>query len=123
MGEAAGGMSMEGHGDPARTAEGVGRKLVFEPPSCVERELTKTDRNGKIIGVAAPAVNWALSTGNSVSRPLMEAIVGIDKEADLPKFVSSSKTFGDISAGKKGGGGTIKPSGKKVVCYSTCIVN
>ena len=56
-----------------------------------QRELVKTDRNGRIAAVVAPLANWALDTKNTLTRPLMEAIAGIDRQAALPKF--HGKTF------------------------------
>src|SRR4249920_3238752 len=36
-----------------------------------ERELSKTDRNGRLAGAVAPLANWASDTGNTLTRPLM----------------------------------------------------
>src|SRR3954452_10465566 len=36
------------------------------------RQLTETDRNGKLAGLVAPLANWASSTGNALTRPVME---------------------------------------------------
>ena len=46
-----------------------------------ERELTKTDRNGRLAGMVAPLANWATETGNKLTRPAMEALTGIDRNA------------------------------------------
>src|SRR3954447_5942295 len=43
--------------------------------SLATRELTKTDRNGKLGAVAAPLANWATARGNHVTRPVMEKLV------------------------------------------------
>src|SRR5262249_34532421 len=51
-----------------------------------ERELTKTDRNGKIGSAVAPLANWASSTNNKLTRSLLEKTAGVATEAFLPKF-------------------------------------
>src|SRR5882724_629594 len=54
--------------------------------SVIAKQLVKTDRNGKIGGAVAPLANWAVDTKNTLTRPLMETVAGIDREAALPKF-------------------------------------
>src|SRR5471030_2722530 len=49
-------------------------------------ELVKTDRNGKLGGAVAPLANWATATTNTLTRPVLEAVAGIDRRAALPKF-------------------------------------
>src|SRR5262249_14309546 len=49
-----------------------------------ERELTKTDRNGKIGSSVAPLANWASSTGNKPVRGMLEKVAAVDAEARLP---------------------------------------
>src|SRR5579864_2063207 len=55
------------------------------------RQLTETDRNGKLAGVAPALANWATRTGNRVTRPALEKIADVHREAALPKF--HGKTF------------------------------
>src|SRR5690349_20185423 len=52
--------------------------------SKIDQQLTETDRNGKMAAVAAPVVNWA--NNNGVVRAGMQATLGVDAEAKLPKF-------------------------------------
>jgi glycerol-3-phosphate dehydrogenase subunit C len=88
----------------------------------IRDELGKTDRNGKLAAVASPVVNWAGSEKNGFTRPLMEKIAGIDRNAHLPKF--HSKTFmlrarqsaPEINREAPG-------FGRKAVLYATCFVN
>src|SRR3546814_13343855 len=49
-------------------------------------QLTKTDRNGKLARVAPGLVNWAGDTENKLTRPLMERVAGVHREAELPQF-------------------------------------
>src|SRR5438876_1529655 len=47
----------------------------------IEQELVKTDRNGRIGSAVAPLANWASDTGNALTRPLLEKVAGIDRQA------------------------------------------
>ena len=51
-----------------------------------QRQLVETDRNGTLAGKVAPLANWASKTGNALTRPAMEKLLGIDRRAALPKF-------------------------------------
>jgi Fe-S oxidoreductase len=85
-------------------------------------ELTKTDRNGKLAALAAPVANWASDTGNTLTRPVLEAVAGVHRDAHLPKF--HGKTFA-LRAESDG----LTPNreapafGRKAVLYATCFVN
>ena len=56
-----------------------------------ERALGKTDRNGRLLGAIAPLANWAARRGNGLTRPLMQAVAGIHRDAALPRF--HARTF------------------------------
>ena len=87
-----------------------------------ERELTKTDRNGKLAGAVAPLANWATDTGNKMTRPILEGVAGVDREAKLPKF--HGKTFALRARQlppKLNAAGPAK--GRKAALYATCFVN
>jgi glycerol-3-phosphate dehydrogenase subunit C len=85
-------------------------------------ELVKTDRNGKLGGALAPLANWATDTRNTLTRPAMEAVAGIDRRAALPKFHGRSFTMRarqsapDVNREAPG-------FGRKAVLYATCFVN
>src|SRR5881398_271993 len=51
-----------------------------------DAQLIATDRNGKMASYAPGLVNWASARGNALTRPAMEAVAGIDTNAELPKF-------------------------------------
>jgi glycerol-3-phosphate dehydrogenase subunit C len=86
-----------------------------------ERQLTKTDRNGRLAGAMAPLVNWAGKCGNSLIRPLMEAGLGVHKDAVLPEF--TRETFVK-RAGKPLELDSKAPGfGRKAVIYATCFGN
>ena len=86
------------------------------------RELTKTDRNGRLGGMVAPLANWASDTGNAVTRPIMEKVAGVHREASLPKFHGRSFTARaktDMPEVNR----AAPAFGRKAVLYATCFVN
>ena len=88
----------------------------------LQRELTETDRNGKLAGLAAPIANWAGDTDNEVTRPLLEKIAGVDRAAALPKF--HGKTFVLRAMEDRPEVNREAPAfGRKVVLYATCFAN
>ena len=86
------------------------------------RQLTETDRNGKLAGMVAPLANWASATGNALTRPAMETLVDIHREAALPKF--HGKTFALRAKRETPEVDRTAPAfGRKAVLYATCFVN
>jgi glycerol-3-phosphate dehydrogenase subunit C len=88
----------------------------------MERELVRTDRNGRLAGAVAPLANWASDTRNGLTRPVMERVAGIDRAAALPKFYS--RTF--VMRAKREApeiDRTAPAFGRKAVLYATCFVN
>ena len=84
--------------------------------SFTNRQITETDRNGKLAAPVSKSVNWGLKRKNWLTRPLMEKVVNIDKDASLPEF--NNKTFVEKTAVP-----TTDNIGRKVVLYATCFVN
>ena len=87
--------------------------------SSITRQLTETDRNGKIGSMFAPFVNICTSRGNKVFRFIIEKITGIHRNSEIPKY--SSKPLmkrGTPVPNLKG-----PATNRKVVIYSTCFVN
>ena len=88
----------------------------------VQRELAKTDRNGKLAGLVAPLANWASDTANQLTRPAMERLGGIHREAALPKF--HGRTFALRAKQSRLEPDPKAPAhGRKAVLYATCFVN
>jgi glycerol-3-phosphate dehydrogenase subunit C len=86
------------------------------------RQLVETDRNGTLAGKVAPLANWATKRGNALTRPAMEKIAGVARDADLPKFhgrtfVMRAKNDGVVANDQAPG------FGRKAVLYATCFVN
>lgn len=87
-----------------------------------QRQLTETDRNGRLASLAAPVANWATARGNGLTRPLLDRAAGIHVDAELPKF--AGRTF---TARARKDGVTVNRAapafGRKAVLYATCFVN
>lgn len=85
-------------------------------------QLTKTDRNGKMAGFAPGLCNWASDRKNGLSRPILESVAGVHRDAALPKY--HGKTF--VLRAMEGAP-EINPEapahGRKAVLYATCFVN
>lgn len=87
--------------------------------STVEKQLVKTDRNGKMGCSTHGLSNWATKRGNALTRPLMEATLGIHRDAALPKF--NDKPLTEITAPAINQ--AAPASGRKAVIYATCFSN
>jgi len=88
----------------------------------VQKQVSETDRNGKMAAPVAPLANWATGLGNSLTRPAMQAVTGIDKNAALPKF--HGKTFAARAKAAPPARDEAAPAaGRKAVLYATCFVN
>jgi glycerol-3-phosphate dehydrogenase subunit C len=86
------------------------------------RQLTETDRNGRLATIAAPVANWASRTGNSMTRPLLERVAGVHRDAHLPQY--HGKTFTARALADSPVVNTDAPAfGRKAVLYATCFVN
>jgi glycerol-3-phosphate dehydrogenase subunit C len=87
------------------------------------RQLAEMDRNGKIAVPLSPLVNWASDESNTLTRPAMEKVTGIERTAPLPKFAAQTfmrqdkKTPATVNK-------TAPAYGKrKAAIYATCFVN
>lgn len=87
------------------------------------RQLAEMDRNGRLMAVVAPVANWATAKGNTLTRPLLESTLGIDRDCDLPKF--HTRTFVMANRGDPRPANSEAPAyGKrKALIYATCFVN
>jgi len=85
------------------------------------REMIKTDRNGRLAGSVAPLANWASKCGNTLTRPAMENVLGVHREAELPKF--HGQTFMDRAKTPPEINTEAPAYGRKAVIYATCFAN
>ncbi len=80
----------------------------------------QTDRNGKIASKVSGLTNWAGKCGNAVTRPVMESVVGVHRDAKLPEFTS-------IPFAEREDTPTVNKDapayGRKAVIYATCFAN
>ena len=87
-----------------------------------DRQLTETDRNGRLAGMVPGLANWANKEGNSLTRPLLEKTLDVHHEAALPKF--HGRTFKARAAAAPPQVNREAPAfGRKAVLYATCFAN
>jgi glycerol-3-phosphate dehydrogenase subunit C len=87
-----------------------------------DRELAKTDRNGKLAALAAPLANWATDSSNTTARALIERVAGIHHEAVLPKY--AGRSFAAQARADAPPTNRSAPAfGRKAVLYATCFTN
>ena len=87
-----------------------------------DHELAKTDRNGKLASLVAPIANWSTKTGNSLTRPILEKVAGLHREAELPKYAAVSlERRSDVFPPKVNE--QAPAFGRKAVIYATCFNN
>ncbi|MFL2934108.1 MAG: (Fe-S)-binding protein [Thalassobaculaceae bacterium] len=88
----------------------------------INKELTKTDRNGTAFGKIASIVNWGSNVENSLSRKVLETTCDVHRDASLPKF--HKKTFLEIDKNETPRLNSEAPGyGRKAAIYATCFVN
>ncbi len=87
-----------------------------------DRELAKTDRNGRLAAYVAPLANWATDCAHKMARGLLEKAAGLDGRAFLPPFQSKS-----FVAREKASCFEVNREapafGRKAVIYATCYAN
>lgn len=86
------------------------------------RQLTKTDRNGKMARFAPGIANWASKETNGATRTALEGLAGVHREAKLPKY--TGRTFTVRAAQEPPAVNEDAPAfGRKAVIYATCFAN
>ena len=103
-----------------------GEALFSERPGhligLAERGITKTHRNARLAGRVAAIANWAERRGNRLTRPVMEAVAGIHRDAALPRF--HRRTLVALAKAESPEVNKDAPAyGRKAVLYATCFVN
>jgi glycerol-3-phosphate dehydrogenase subunit C len=87
--------------------------------SFVAKQLTKTDRNGKLAAPISGLANWASKRGNSLTRPFMQVALGVHKDAELPRF--ESKPFSNKNNQTPNANIDAPAYGRKAILYATCF--
>ena len=88
----------------------------------IGRELTETDRNSRLAGLLPAIANWASNADNQLTRPLMEKVAGLHREAALPAFVGAP-LVAQANANPTRVNATAPAYGRKAVIYATCFGN
>ena len=86
-----------------------------------EKQLTETDRNGHVGCHTSGLANWASDLKNNLTRPLLEKVAGVHKDAELPEYapktlMSEAKNAPPVNREAPG-------FGRKAVLYATCFAN
>ncbi|MDX1739624.1 MAG: heterodisulfide reductase-related iron-sulfur binding cluster, partial [Alphaproteobacteria bacterium] len=90
--------------------------------SKIDEQLKETDRNGKLAGLAPSISNWASSRKNGLTRPIMQSVLDIHKDAELPQY--ANKTFAKQAKANPPSVNKAAPAHKrKAVLYATCFAN
>jgi glycerol-3-phosphate dehydrogenase subunit C len=85
------------------------------------KQLAQIDRNAKLAAPVAPLANWATKRGNALTRPLMQAVLGVDADAGLPQYHSTP--FSKQAAKNPPVPAEAPAKGRKAVIYATCFVD
>ena len=101
-----------------RAVEASKGKAPFTP-----RQLAETDRNGKMVRPVAGLANWSSAKSNKLTRPVMEATLGIDKNAELPKFHARTFVMADKREAIAPNPSAPAVGKRKAALYATCFVN
>ncbi|MGE5145720.1 MAG: (Fe-S)-binding protein, partial [Candidatus Eiseniibacteriota bacterium] len=91
-----------------------------QTPAAV-RQLTQTDRNGKIASHVAGLANWASDRKNGLTRKMLESVADVHHDADLPKYYA--KTLLDRAKDAPPVNAAAPAHGRKAVLYATCFSN
>ncbi len=86
-----------------------------------DRQVARTDRNGKLAGAVAPIANWGSKRGNALTRGLLEGIAGLHRDVELPRF--HGDTFVKRAGAPAARAQDAPAKGRKAVLYATCFVN
>ncbi|MBV1799642.1 heterodisulfide reductase-related iron-sulfur binding cluster [Siccirubricoccus sp. G192] len=87
-----------------------------------DRELARTDRNGKLASLAPALANWASGTSNKTTRKLLDKRAGLHPEAALPRYAGTP--FVKRAGAESPAVNEDAPAfGRKAVLYATCFTN
>ena len=87
-----------------------------------EKQLTKTDRNNRLGCSVSGFANWATQCGNRLTRPALEAVAGVHRDAVLPAF--AGRTLEKRAPAETPETNAEAPAhGRKAAIYATCYGN
>ena len=88
----------------------------------IDRQLTETDRNGKLGTAVSGLANWATKRGNGLTRPLLEKVADIHRDAELPRYAGQTLEKQAAAAPPaRDANGPAKD--RKVALFATCFAN
>lgn len=89
-----------------------------------EKQLTATDRNGKLAtGALSGVANWATDRDNGLTRGLMEKAADVHRDAALPKFAKKTLVASAKANPPQVDANAPAAGKKKAVIYATCYGN
>jgi glycerol-3-phosphate dehydrogenase subunit C len=87
-----------------------------------DKKLADTDGNGKLATKVAGLANWGSSRKNGLTRPILEKVCDIHREAALPAYAPKT-----LAAQARADDLKVNPDapayGRKAVIYATCFSN
>ncbi|MCW5771282.1 MAG: glycerol-3-phosphate dehydrogenase [Rhodospirillaceae bacterium] len=93
-----------------------------EIPTFWEKQLTATDRNGRLCSHMPGIANWASDLKNGMTRGMMEKVAGVDRKAALPKY--HGKTLEKRAKAERPAVNKDAPAyGRKAALFATCFSN
>ncbi len=87
-----------------------------------DRQLTETERNGKMGCTFSGLSNWATRRGNVLTRPALQAVCDVHRDAELPKF-NGQTLIKQFEKSKPVINQNAPAYGRKAVLYATCFSN
>jgi len=87
------------------------------------RQLAEMDRNGRLAGAVAPLANWGAQRSNRFTRPLLEKTLGIDRDAELPRFAAKTLMKRARKAKREPNNAAPAFGKRKAALFATCFVN
>jgi glycerol-3-phosphate dehydrogenase subunit C len=97
-------------------------ELAAGKTGVIDRQLARTDRNGRLARPLAALANWASDLANRPVRAGLEKLAAIHRDAALPKY--HARTFVMRAKAEPPQVNRAAPGhGRKAVLYATCFVN
>ena len=90
--------------------------------SWFDRQLGRTDRNGKLAAKVSWLANWCSRTTNRLMRSVLEMFVGIARHASLPRYYRRT-LMTQVERELPVIDPTALSSGRKVAIFATCFSN
>ncbi len=89
----------------------------------IDRELARTDRNGRIGTRFSGIANWATRRDNGLTRPLIETLARIDRDAEIPPFAPAPAVAAAEAAPLPVNREAPAFGQRRAVLYATCFGN